>query len=139
MSSNLELVRSIYENWGRGDFSSAEWAHPEIEFVMVDGPSPGRWTGLADMANAWREFLGAWEEYRTEGEEYRDLEGDCVFVLAHFSARGKTSGLGIRQTWTKGATLFHISHGKVTRLVSYHDRDRALADLGLTEKDDHAS
>jgi ketosteroid isomerase-like protein len=93
MSANLDLVRSIHVAWERGDFSSTEWAHPEIEFVIADGPAPSSRTGV-----------------------------------------GKTSGLDLRDVRTKGANLFHVRDGKVTKLVIYFDRERALADLGLASE-----
>jgi hypothetical protein len=130
---NLDFVRSICAAWGCGDWSSAEWAHPEIEFVILDGPTPGSWKGLAEMAEGWRSFLSTWEEFRVEVDEYRELDDEHVLVLDHPSGVGKTSGVNLGQMQAKGAQLFHIRGGKVTRLVHYFDRDRALADLGLSE------
>jgi hypothetical protein len=43
-SPNVELVRSICRAWESGDYSSADWAHPDLEYVYADGPSPGHWT-----------------------------------------------------------------------------------------------
>ncbi len=133
MSENLDLVRSIYAAWERGDFSSAEWAHPEIEYVFAGGPEPGRRTGLTGMAEGWREWLNAWEDYPVEADEYRELDEERVLVLSRYSGRGKTSGLEVGRMRTDGATLFHVRDGKVTRFVGYWDRDRAPADLGLKE------
>ncbi len=133
-SANLDFVRFFYEDWERGDFSSAHWAHPEIELVNNDGPAPGTWKGLAGMAEGWRDFLSTWEEYRVEVEEFRELDDERVLVLMLHCGRGKTSGLEVGQIGTKraGANLFHIRDRKVTRLVLYWNRENAFIDLGLT-------
>jgi hypothetical protein len=84
------------------------------------------------MAEGWRGFLGTWEEFRAEVEEYRELDGERVLVLNRFGGRGKTSRLELGQMRSKAAALFHLRGGKVTRLVLYWDRERALADLDAT-------
>jgi ketosteroid isomerase-like protein len=117
----------------RGDFGSLDWADPGIEFVIADGPEPGSWTGGAAMADAHRDFLSAWQDYRYATEEYRELDDERVLVFTTSSGRGKSSGLEVSQTYVRGANLFHVRDGKVTRLVLYWNRDRALADLGLEE------
>jgi ketosteroid isomerase-like protein len=133
MSENLDLVRSIYADWERGDFGSAEWAHPETEYVWLDGPEPGSAEGRAAMAAAFRPFLDAWEGYRVEAEEYRELDDERVLVLVQAAGRGRTSGLALGGAAAQAATVFRIRDGRVTKLVAYFDRDRALADLGLEE------
>ena len=134
-SSNLDLVRSIYAAWERGDFSSAAWAHPEIAYMVADGPNPGSWTGVAAMTTAVRGFLSTWDEYRVEAKEFRELDDERVLVLTQWAGgRGKMSGLELGQIQTTGAHLFHLRSGKVTRYVIYFDRGRAFADLGLDPK-----
>jgi ketosteroid isomerase-like protein len=130
MSENIDLVRSIYADWEGGDFGSATWAHPEIQLVMIGGPDPGVWTGIAGMDEGWHRFLDAWEGFRVVADEYRELDPGRVLVLIHRSGRGRTSGLDVEQMGSTAADLFHIDDGKVTRLVNYWERDRAFADLG---------
>jgi ketosteroid isomerase-like protein len=130
---NVEIVRSIYAAWSRGDFSSVEWADPEIEYVIVDGPEPGSWSGRAAMAETMRSILNTWENARIEADEYIELEDERVLVLNHVSGRGKTSGLDVGGMKRNGAAILQIRDGRVTRYVSYNDRGRAFADLGRQE------
>lgn len=135
-SENLALVRSIYAEWERGDFTSAAWADPEIEVVVADGPAPGTWKGRAGMAESHREFLSAYDGLRMVADEYRELDNERVLVLVHIEGRGKTSGVDIGQILSdrRAADLFHVRDGQVTRLVIYYDTEHALADLGLAPK-----
>ena len=132
-SANVELVRALYSAWERGDYSSVEWAHPDIEFAIADGPSPGNWTGIAGMTEGFRGLLSSWEGWRSEAEEYLELDDERVLVLVRQHGRGKASGVDVGRLWTRGAGLYHVRDGRVTRIVLYFDRDRALADARHAE------
>jgi ketosteroid isomerase-like protein len=131
-SANLDVVRSIYADWERGDFFNApDWAHPEIEFVAVGGSDPGSFRGLTELGKTWRDRLSAFEDTRVKAERYRELDDERVLVFFSMAGRGKTSGLDLGELHRHYAQVFHMREGKVTRLVNYWDSDRALADLGL--------
>jgi hypothetical protein len=93
MSENLDLARSIYADWERGDYSHTDCAHPAIEFVSANGPEPGTRTGAAEMVAFWRAFLGAWEHHHAEAREYGVVDDQRVLVLDRVSTRGKGAGL----------------------------------------------
>jgi ketosteroid isomerase-like protein len=135
-AANVEIVRSIYADWERGDYRATGWAHPEIEFVIADGPSPGSHRGVAAMGEAWQDVLSVWHDYRAVAEGYRELDDGSVFVLAAFSARGRTSNIQVRHVLARGASVMHLEDGKVTKLTIYFNRERALAELGLIAKGD---
>jgi hypothetical protein len=102
---------------------------------VVDGPSPASFTGLIEMQRGAREVLSPWEHVRIVVDEYRELDDECILVLLRFVGRGKTSGLELDPRWTRGAEVVRVKDGRVTRIVHYFDRKRALADLGLTRED----
>ncbi len=130
-SANLELVRSVGDAWERGDYSAGTWHHPEMELVIADGPTPGRWTGTAAIAEGWGDFLRAWEQFHADVDEYRELDEERVLVLSRFGGRARRSGLEIADMTARSATVFHVCDGKVTKVVVHFDGARALAELGL--------
>jgi len=133
MSKNLKLIRSILADWERGDFTAVHWADPRIEFAIVDDRGSRVERGVDAMSRTWREFLTAWENYRVEAREYHELDDERVLVALRPQGRGKVSGLEIDAAAGRGtANVFHVRRGRVTRLDTYFDRHRALADVGLS-------
>jgi ketosteroid isomerase-like protein len=134
-SANVELVRSIYADWERGDFRSVDWADPAIEMSRPDAFEGGMAKGLASTGEAWRTWLAAWRDYHAEAAEFRALDDERVLVLGRMSGRGRLSGAFGE---TEIVNLFHVRNGKVIRLVMYSNRDHAFAELGLAAEDDAA-
>ena len=87
----------------------------------------------AGIAEGTRDWISAWQTARMEAEEYRELDDERILVLIQFSGRGRTSGLDLGLLEARGALLFHLGNGSVTRFVHYLSRQQAFADLGLPE------
>jgi ketosteroid isomerase-like protein len=126
-AENVEIVKGIFARWERGDFSSVDWADPEIEFTMP-GPDPKVHRGIEAMARAWADWLRAFKAFGIEPTEFHDA-GDRVVVGQVFRGEGRGSGLPLDDI--TGACVFTLRDGKVVRFAGYTTIERALADAGI--------
>lgn len=128
-SSTRSYVGAGKRGESRSDFPRKERGHPNIEYVLADRLSPGRWFGLTAMAEAVRSVLSGWEMVRLEAEDYRELDEKRVFVLSRAVGRFKASGLEPADLRPWAAHLFEVDHGQVRGLVYYFEREHAFAAL----------
>ena len=112
MSENLDLVRSIYADWERGEFGVVGWANPDIEFVFDGGPSPGTWTGFVDIAGAMRDLLDAWSDFQVKDEEYRELDNERVLVLSNLGGPARQAGFRLDRCGRRNASCFRYGPGR---------------------------
>lgn len=131
--SALELVRSIYGRWERGDFGSLEWADPEIEFELNIGLDRFPARGREEMVRVWTQYLRAWEGYRVEADSFHALEDGRVLVLLHVHGRGRKSGIDLGQLANNGVNVFTVRDGRIVRLYLYGGVpwEVTLAELGI--------
>jgi ketosteroid isomerase-like protein len=125
---NVEVVRRIHKGWSRGDFSSVDWADPEIEFRTPEFMAGKTHHGIEALAREWASWLHAFDDFRSEAFEYFD-GGDQVVTFNRFSGSGKASGLPMSEI--PGCARFVLRDGKVVELEIYTDRKRALQDAGI--------
>jgi ketosteroid isomerase-like protein len=125
--ANVEVVRGIFEAWSRGDFTSIDWADPEIEFSSA-GPDLDRHRGIEAAGRAWAEFLAAFDDLSIVAEAFHDA-GDKVVVEQIFHGRGKGSGIPIDEL--PGGAVLTLRDGKVTRFEGHTTFEGALASAGV--------
>lgn len=88
-SANVDLVRSIFAEWERGDFSRDDWADPEIELVRPEALGDNVLKGRESSSGGWREWLNAWKDFRAEAHEYLSLDDEHVLVVGRMSGTGQ--------------------------------------------------
>jgi ketosteroid isomerase-like protein len=121
---NADLVRPIYEEWGRGNWRPRFDVYDQhgVGLVRRVPRARGRLRGPRGPKPRLRAWLNGWEDWRAEADDFLEI-GDYVIVLASYYGRGKGSGVEIRQ---EGAHVFKLRDGKVIRLEIFATRAKAI-------------
>ena len=129
-SANVELVRSIYEDWLRGNLAIDKF-DPEISMIESAAlPGGGASAhGLGAVRHYMESFAKYWEDIRVEPQEFIDA-GAQVVMLARLVGRGKKSGVEVSRIW---AYVWTLRDNKALRMEGYASRHEALQAARLTE------
>jgi ketosteroid isomerase-like protein len=121
---NVEVVRRIYEAWGR-ESSAAAFIAEDVEYVNPSyAVEPGTLRGRKSFAIV----RDTYEDFKIDVEQFLDTEGDDVVVLAHYTASGSGSGVPVSgehgYVWT-------IQDGTAVRFCWFQSHREALTAAGL--------
>jgi len=133
--SNLDLVKSAFDAWNRGDIEAfADHAAEDVAWLEVSGRPEGGTSerlGRDRMRESLESLFEAWESYRLELEQIHDL-GDRVLAVVRECARGRASGVEVDSLW---GYLITVEAGQIRRIEAYRDADRALEIAGLGDSE----
>lgn len=124
----IDLSRTVFEQFSRGDFSAYADLPDEFELVLApEMPDAGTYRGAAarDWATAW---VKSFDRLTQEPVEFIDAGGDQVF--AEFIQRGWTAGSDVPvelRTWSVST----VKDGNFLRTWLFQNRDAALQAAGL--------
>ena len=130
-NENVELIRRIYARWERGDFATAEFFDPRIEYFRVGAEGvggSGEWQGVGEMWRALLEWFQAFEDIKIESERLVDV-GARVLVISRVTGRGRRSGLDLEY---EVGHVFTIGNGRILRWEDYRDPAEALKAAGVS-------
>jgi uncharacterized protein len=125
---NVEVVRRMYEAFGRGDIDAVRRAFDPDVMIDATHRVDGRiGHGREELIAIVSEWLGAWDEWHEEIEEMRDV-GGRVLVVSTQSGHGKGSGIAWENRF---GMLFDVANDRITRWTVYDDVGEALGAAGL--------
>ena len=129
---NVEIVRSMFEAWNRGDIEGVLAAmDPAIKIDYTAGAFPGlddSYDGHDRARQYWRDLREPWISLKAEIERMSENEGKVAVVFT-FEGKGR-DGIVVHRRLGSVSTL---TNGLVSRFDAYADPDAALEAAGLRE------
>ncbi len=130
----MEAARALHPAFNRAFEHSTselyELLDPQAEWIPITAVLEGNSYQGHDGVRQWiEEMRRDWEVFETRPEEFRDLGDDRVLILGTWRARGRSSGVEL--DFQQAAWLVQCRGGKVIRLQTFTDRERALEAAGL--------
>jgi ketosteroid isomerase-like protein len=102
--------------------------HEDIESGFVRGGERTSYRGLAGFRQTWLDWLEPWDSYRVEIRKLLPHGGHVVVLVHDYGRRtGMTAEVRLR-----GAAVWTVRDGKISRAFFYTDREDALDDVGLS-------
>jgi ketosteroid isomerase-like protein len=121
--SNVSVLKSLYEAFGRGDVPSVLGAmSPGIQWHQAESnpyrPNGEPWTGPDAVLNNLFVKLGSeWDGFAVHPRTFHDA-GNCVLVEARYSGTYKATGKSMD---TQVCHVWDVEDGKLTRFQQYVD------------------
>jgi ketosteroid isomerase-like protein len=122
---NVELVRRIYDAWGREE-SAREFIAADLEYVNPSyAVEPGTVRGRKSLGLV----RNTYSDFQTRVERFIDTEGDDVVVLAHYTA--SVPGSGVPLTGEHGY-VWTVRDGVAIRFCWFQSHREALEAAGAS-------
>ena len=132
---NVEVVRSIQDDWNRGDTTvDPERIHPDLEYLPRRAATEGAYRGLAGLESFIADTLEVFEKFELH-TKFADLGDERVLSWGHIHVRARGSGI---ETDIEIGGVYEFRDGKVVRWEDFGSKDKALEAVGLSEQDAHA-
>jgi ketosteroid isomerase-like protein len=129
---NVEIMRRAYAALAEGGVEAIlPFTHPEFE---VETPpslasEPGTYRGHSGVRRYFQSFGDGLEDVYFEGREFTPA-GDHVIVATSLHARGRTTGIDVKQD---AFVVWTLRDGLVIKSQAFPERGPALEAAGLSE------
>jgi ketosteroid isomerase-like protein len=129
---NVDTMRRLLAALTRRDTDAMlELWDPEAEFMPIMAALEGTvYRGREGLKMWLDEMEDHWEFFEAHPQEFLDL-GDRVLALGHWNARGRASGVEMREQ--PASWVAQVQDRRIVFWRTYTDRDEALQAVGLAE------